>query len=283
MLGQILIEAGLDPTVVVGSKVPAWGNRNLRRGKGELFVLEACEYRENFLALHPHLLGVVNLDLDHLDFFKDAASYRAAFERLAQQSEHCIWPDDFNPFEGELCVLGKHNRENAGLAAKVAVFLGVSKEIIAASLRSFKGTWRRLEAKPSVNGALVFDDYAHHPVEIKATLGALKEAYPKRKLWVVFQPHQFNRTKHFLDDFARSFEQADHVIIPNIYGVRDSDEDRSAVSAEALVGAISALHSSARHGSGLKQTAKLLKSELTEKDLLVVMGAGDVDGIFDFL
>ncbi len=283
MLGLILIEAGLDPTVLVGTKVREFGNKNLRVGKSEFFVVEACEYRRDFLFLKPELLVVLNMDFDHMDYFKDFEDYQAAFHELAAQSQEVLWPGEVAVYEGPLGVSGKHNRMNAGVAAHVARKLGATEEAIERALGRFTGTWRRFEHRGTLNGAPCLDDYAHHPTEIRATLAATREAYPVARIVAVFEPHQYNRTVGLLEEFSRAFEGADEVIIPSIYEVRDQATDKSAISAEGLAKKIGEHHAHSHFLDGLDATASYLKEKLTEKDVLVVMGAGPIDALFEKL
>lgn len=284
MLGLILAHAGLDPTVLVGSKLKEFGNRNVRLGGGEIFVVEACEYRRNFMSLTPDLLGITNIEIDHLDYFKTEADYEQAFRDLAARSGEVVWPDDVSEYEGELALPGLHNQMNAGMAAYLARRLGVSEDTIAESLAEYKGAWRRFEYKgTSLNGAHIYDDYAHHPSEIQATLAGAREKHPDARIVAVFQPHQYSRTAALLDAFAESFEDADEVIIPNIYEARDSDEAKHAVSVDSLVEAISHHHDIVKNGEGLEQTAEYLNETTGDGDLVLVMGAGDVGKIIPSL
>ena len=276
MLALILEQAGLDPTVIVGSKVKEFGNKNLRVGKSELMVVEACEYRRNFLSLKPDLVGILNVEIDHLDYFKNFDDYQAAFKELADQSLEVFWPEDVSEYEGELGVPGYHNLMNAGMAAQLARRLGVTDSVIQDALANFNGTWRRFEYRGTCAGALVYDDYAHHPTEIQATLQAAREKHPEARIIAVFQPHQYSRTAHLLEEFAESFDDADQVVIPNIYEVRDKAEDKHAVSAESLVEKILEHHEDVIFGNGLENTARHLLSEVGDGDLVLVMGAGDV-------
>ncbi|MFA4814529.1 MAG: UDP-N-acetylmuramate--L-alanine ligase [Candidatus Gracilibacteria bacterium] len=284
MLGLILENAGLDPTVLLGSKLKEFGNRNVKVGESDLFVLEACEYRRNFMSLKPDLLGVTNMEFDHTDYFKSWKDYKMAFEELSARSGEVIWPEDVGEYEGELGLPGVHNLMNAGLAALIARKIGVSEDVIAETLKGYQGAWRRFEYKgTTMNGALIYDDYAHHPSEIRATLEGAREKYPEARIVAVFQPHQYSRTAALLDAFAESFEDADEVIIPNIYEARDTEADKHAVSTETLVEAISCHHDNVRNGEGLEATAEYLEDTLNDGDLVLVMGAGDVDKITEKL
>lgn len=283
MLALILIEAGLDPTVLVGTKLKEFGNSNLRPGGGDIFLVEACEYKRNFRHLQPDLLGILNIELDHVDYYKDFEDYESAFKELADQSNEVIWPDEVAEYEGELGVPGFHNLMNAGMAAKMARRLGVAEDVIARVLKDFNGTWRRFEYRGELNGAPVYDDYAHHPTEILATLEAAREKHPDARIVSVFQPHQFSRTAGLLDDFAEAFEEADEVIIPNVYEVRDSKSDKEAGSAEKLVAAISKHHENVLNGEGFDKTVQYLYDTVDDGDLVMVMGAGDITHIVPML
>ncbi|QQR54953.1 hypothetical protein IPG41_00010 [Candidatus Peregrinibacteria bacterium] len=268
----------------MGGKLKNSETKNVRVGESDLFVVEACEYRRNFMSLNPDLLGITNIELDHLDYFKDQADYEKAFNQLAAQSEEVLWPDDFSEYEGEVGVPGQHNLANAGLAAALARRLGCPEGAIAQALSDYQGAWRRFEFKgETLYGAKIYDDYAHHPSEIRATLESTREKFPDARLVAVFQPHQYSRTAALLDDFAEAFEDADEVLIPNIYAARDTDEDRRAVSAESLVDAIAQHHDNVHHEAGLENTASYLEDSLEEGDVLIVMGAGDVNTIIPSL
>lgn len=276
MLALILTNAGLDPTVVVGTKISEFGNKNVRVGDSDIFLVEACEYRRNFLHLRPSLLGILNIELDHLDYYKNQDDYQKAFDEFAAQSDNVIWPDEISEYEGELGVPGQHNLWNAGLAAAIARKYGVSESIISSTLKKFSGTWRRFEYKGTCCGASVYDDYAHHPSEIHATLEAAREKYPDSRIIAFFQPHQYSRTAKLLNDFAESFDIADEVLITDIYEARDNQEDIESVNAEILATAISKFHDDVRYCGNLKKSAEYLLESLKENDVLLVMGAGDV-------
>ena len=283
MLALILTGAGCDPTVLVGTKVREFEGKNIRLGEGDLMLVEACEYRRDFLSLNPALLGVTNIELDHMDYYKDLFDYRSAFEELSEQTEETIWPDDYSEYSGELSVPGEHNLMNAGLAAHMARRLGVPEAAIATALASFAGTWRRFEYKGEMNGAPVIDDYAHHPTEIRATLSAAAEEFPNRNIIAVFQPHQYSRTIALLDEFASSFEGASEIIIPGIYEVRDTEVDKNRINAESFVSEIKKNHMNVKFIDGLDATAKHLRENLGQDDLLLIMGAGSIDTLHNLL
>ncbi|MBI2639236.1 UDP-N-acetylmuramate--L-alanine ligase [Candidatus Peregrinibacteria bacterium] len=178
--------------------------------------------------------------------------------------------------ELHLKIPGEHNRSNALAAFAVGATLGIAPPDILKSLNHYEGALRRFEVKGKFGKTLFIDDYAHHPVEIQATLQAARERFPKEKICVVFQPHQYNRTKNLLKEFAASFEKADSVIIPNIYEVRDRKEDTAAVSTEKLVKEIRKRHRHVENGNGLEKTAEWLKKHAKKFDVVFTMGAGDV-------
>ncbi len=288
MVADILIDAGLDPTVIVGSFVKKFDN-NFRKGNGEYLVVEADEYNRHFLNFHPHLSVVTNIEADHLDYYKDINDIKNAFNQLKLQSENVI--SDYSKYLKEvpkLSVLGEHNRQNAAAAFAVAELLGVDEEIIKKSLANFAGTWRRLEKIGETStGAIVYDDYAHHPTEIKASLQALRELYGNKHITVVFQPHLYSRTKALFDDFTKGFDGADRVMLLPIYFARE-DKDES-VSSEKLAEAINLTHltpdPSPYKGEGKDLFAQafpdfesaergVLGLDLGSNDVFVTMGAG---------
>jgi len=176
----------------------------------------------------------------------------------------------------ELGVPGVHNVLNALAAAAVAGELGVDSEAVRGALAAFSGAARRFEVVAFERGVTVIDDYAHHPTEIQATLKTVRDSFADGRLTVVFQPHQHSRTRFLLKDFARSFSQADRVIVPDIYFVRDSEQERQAVSARDLVRELSGLGYAAEYRPGWEEIVARLLADLAPGDVVVTMGAGDV-------
>lgn len=175
-----------------------------------------------------------------------------------------------------LKIPGHHNRTNALAAFAVCSSLGVATNDILRSLNNYEGAYRRFEIKGKFGKTLVIDDYAHHPTEILATLQAAREKFPKQKICVVFQPHQYSRTKKLFKELSRSFKNADAVIIPNIYEVRDTAEDKASISPEKFVAEIRKQHKNVRFGEGIAHTIELLQKEAKKYDVVFTMGAGDV-------
>lgn len=181
------------------------------------------------------------------------------------------------------CLPGRHQVMNGLAATAMAHHGGIAKEAIAAALSTFKGADRRLTPRGEVNGILLLDDYGHHPTEVQVTLRAVREHYPDRKLWLVFQPHQHSRTRFLLNDFARSFGQADHLLVPDIYFVRDSEADREAVSSAMLVDRVRANGGDALYLPTLPQIVDHITTHAKPGDIVLTMGAGDVWKIADDL
>lgn len=293
MLTSIFLEAEIDPSIVIGSKIDLLDSQNFRVGDSPVFLTEACEYRGNFLFLEPHVVLINNLEPDHLDYFKTEEAYYACFQELCEkipsEGKLILWEEDQQHLNldaiaaekvilseaqaFELQVPGKHNQMNAAAAAAVANSLGIDEQSIIIGLKNFKGTWRRFEYRGSINGAKVYDDYGHHPTEIAATLQAAREWYPEKQIHLIFQPHQYSRTRHFFDAFTSAFGDADEVWISDIYQARDSEDDLNAVSAEKLVEAID--HENVYY----KERRKIIdeiQSKADEEKIILFMGAGNI-------
>ncbi|MBU1151644.1 UDP-N-acetylmuramate--L-alanine ligase [Patescibacteria group bacterium] len=309
MLSNILTKSKLDPTVVIGTKIPEFNNENFRVGESQYLIIEACEYKNSFSYLHPNILVITNVEADHLDHYKTEKAYIQAFKNLAQKIPKngaiIINPKDKNTLKAvkgakaqiipierkkDLTSLkiqlkpkipGDFNLDNAAFAATAAILLNVDPETIQKSISTYRGSWRRFEIKKVKGiGATIIDDYGHHPTEIKATLKAIREKYGKKKVLCIYQPHQYSRTRFFLKDFGKSFKDADQVIIPNIYEVRDSKADIKSISPEDLVKEIGP---KASYGQGLKNTAAFIKENHKNYDIIVTMGAGDIENIYKML
>ncbi len=182
-----------------------------------------------------------------------------------------------------LGLSGRHNVHNALAVAALAHDCGVPKKEIISGLQNFTGARRRLELKARVHGVVVADDYGHHPTEIRATLAAARERYSPKRLWCVFQPHQHSRTRFLLNDFAHSFAQADRVIVPEIYFVRDSERDRASVSAVDLVREIGKAGGNAEFIPNFADIVDKLANEARPGDLVLTMGAGNIWNVADAL
>jgi len=283
MVAEILIEAGLDPTVIVGSYVKKFDS-NFRKGNGEYLVVEADEYNKHMLEFNPFIGLVTNMEADHLDVYKDLNEIKETFDKFLAQSQNKI--TDYSQFLAKvpaLLVPGEHNRLNAAAALSVADVLGVQEEVAQKALANFSGTWRRLEKRgESKEGTIIYDDYAHHPTEIKASLQALRELYPNKKLTVLFQPHLYSRTKALFDDFSKSFEGADRVIILPIYFAREAKDE--SVSGVILAEAVAKTGKDARGFEDFEGAEKAVSDlNLGIDDIFVTMGAGEAYKVADKL
>ncbi len=299
MAARLLMHSGREPTVVIGTKIQELGGRNWRTGRPNgTFLLEACEYRHSFHNYHPTVILMTNCDGDHFDFYKTPEDYRAAFVRFIGQLPqdgvlitHLSDPDcaavaraagrrtidaDVFPMIA-LRTPGTHMQRNAQLVLALAGHLGVPAKQAEAAVGGYAGSWRRLELKGSFGDIPVIDDYAHHPVEIRASLDAIIGAYPGRRIICVFQPHTHDRTVKMYDEFTRSFSGIDTVVIPNIYEAR-KDIESTRVDVEAFGNDVAAA-SGVRfvNGRSLAEAEKILRTDILRAgDVLVCMGAGDI-------
>lgn len=296
MAAQVLIDAGKDPTVVVGTKVPQLGGRNWRKGDSDIFLLEACEYRGSFLNLHPNIILMTNVDGDHFDAFDSLEDYQNAYREFIDRlpddgvvithmndteckriinsqiptpNSHIIDADQL-PLP-KLSVPGVHMQQNAQLVIALANHLDISAED---SLKNFSGTWRRFEILGTTDqDVTVVDDYAHHPVEIAATIASAREKFPGRRIVCLFQPHTHDRTIQFYNDFLIAFNAADLVVTTDIYDARP-DIEKEMVDINQFTADI---HAESVYGGSLTEAKnELCCNILQQNDVLVVMGAGDV-------
>ena len=301
MVATLLIETDKEPTVVIGSllKSPKTAERsNFIAGMGKYFVAEACEYKRSFLELQPMILAITNIDNDHLDYYKDIADIQSAFHELALKvseagfvvanakdpalkpvlkgiSAKVIDYEKYVPMPPlELQVIGFHNQLNAAVVLAIADVLKIPKAEAIKALKKFPGTWRRFEYKgKTANGTLVYDDYAHHPTEIKATLKAAREQFPHQKIIVAFQPHLYSRTKRLLDYFAKSFGDADEVILAPIYAAREPIDP--SISSDILAKEITHAGKKVTSLPSFDAVESFMEG-LGAEDLFITMGAGDI-------
>ncbi len=305
MVASILLAAKKDPSIIVGSTLKLLQDKNFRIGNSDLFLVEACEYRDNFLYLSPWIMVINTLELDHLDYFKTAERYYASFQKLAEkiptQGTLILFANDEaklnlekiraqkkilssgleKKFNLSLQVPGAHNRHNAVMASAIAEVLGLSQEAIRKGLESYEGAARRWEYKGELRGAKLYDDYAHHPDKVRATISATRERYPKEKIIAIFQPHQYSRTRELFGQFAKSFSDADEVWITDIYRARDTEDDVKSVSAVQLASAIQNPQDSKY--IPLKDIAEAIQSQASSGKVFLVMGAGNINSIFEGL
>ncbi|HJB29259.1 MAG TPA: UDP-N-acetylmuramate--L-alanine ligase [Candidatus Blautia faecavium] len=329
MISHILLENDSDPTISVGGILPAI-HGNIRVGKSQIFLTEACEYTNSFLSFFPKISIILNMDADHLDFFKDIEDIRHSFRRFAQllpsdgtliinadtpayetvvkdlpcqvityglehEAQYTASSISYDAFGHasftvlengvpigtyRLCVPGIHNVSNALSAIITGRLLGIRDEVIALGLEHFTGTDRRFQKKGEIAGVTVIDDYAHHPTEIEATLHAASN-YPHKKIWCVFQPHTYTRTKALLPEFAKALTLADHVVLADIYAARETDT--LGISSADLQKCIQDLGTPCEYFSTFDEIENYLLENCTQGDLLITMGAGDVVKIGEHL
>ncbi|HAT68849.1 MAG: hypothetical protein A2481_01775 [Candidatus Yonathbacteria bacterium RIFOXYC2_FULL_47_9] len=307
MIADVLVGAHQSPTVIVGSLLKKTGS-NFIAGTSDIFVVEACEYKRSFLNLSPEILVITNIDNDHLDYYGSIEGIQTAFAELVQKvpASGAVVCNPNDPLVApvlakavahivdytkenlntELAVSGEHNIKNAKAALVVARLLDVEEGEAVSFLAKFEGTWRRMENKGvTASGSLVYDDYAHHPTEIKATLQGFRAKYPEGNIRVVFQPHLYSRTKLLLDDFAQSFGDANEVIVASIYAAREASDPT--VTAEILAQRIM----DEQKTPGLRVWAMIdfitienyLRETEAKGDIIVTMGAGDIHKIGEAL
>ena len=320
MVTHILMEAEMDPTVMIGGYLPLL-RAGHRVGNGDTIVLESCEYCDSFLNFFPTLAVILNIEADHLDYFKDLADVEKSFRQFAQLSTGGIIANGDDPhvvqtLEGmdyvsfglkpgnrvtaanicpdwrhldvvcdgefychlDLKVLGRHNALNALAAAGSAWMLGVPGEAVSKGLATFSGAERRMQHKGKYNGADVYDDYAHHPDELAATIEAVRTMEYKRMI-VAFQPHTYTRTKALFDDFVRELKKPDVVVLAEIYAARE--RNTVGISSADLARQIP----DAVYCETLPQVTQCLKELAQEGDVILTVGAGDIfragEALFD--
>ncbi len=310
MMTHILMEANLDPTVMIGGYLPLL-HAGHRVGHGDTILLESCEYCDSFLNFFPTLAVVLNVEADHLDYFKDLGDIQKSFHKFAELATFGVVANGDDPhtvqaMEGIDCtffgltehnkihaanmcsdwqhfdvvcdgefychldmgVLGRHNALNALAAAAAAWMMGIPGEAVSRGIHEFHGAGRRMEFKGKFHGADVYDDYAHHPDEVKATLEAVRAL--NRRIVLAFQPHTYTRTHALFADFVRELKNADVLLLAEIYAARESNTIgiSSADLAEQIPGAI--------YCETLPEVTARLREIIREGDMVLTMGAGDI-------
>lgn len=311
MMTHILMAADMDPTVMIGGYLPLL-HAGHRVGHGDTIVLESCEYCDSFLNFFPTLAVVLNVEADHLDYFKDLADIQKSFHQFAALATYGVVANGDDPhtvqaMEGidyvsfgmeqsnrihpanmcpdwqhfdvicdgkfychlDMGVLGRHNALNALAAAAAAWMMGISGEAVAKGVQSFHGAGRRMEFKGKFHGADVYDDYAHHPDEVAATLDAVR-SMGDRRIVLAFQPHTYSRTKALFDDFVRELKKPDVVVLAEIYAARERNTIgiSSADLASEIPGAV--------YCETLPEVTAYLRENIREGDIVITMGAGDI-------
>lgn len=305
LLALMMIEAGLDPTVIIGTKLKEFGGKNFRKGRDKYLLIEADEYNYSFLNYSPSIAIVTNTDKEHLDVFKNIDGVITAFntylKNLSSDATVIVNAEDqyseiitesvkakvihFNMPNGketwDLQVPGDFNQLNTEAAWQAAKILGIKRSIAEAAAYKYEGAWRRMEEMSPIKNyenATVYSDYAHHPTEIRVTIKAMKDKYPGKLLLVVFQPHQVRRLTASFSDFVSCFEEADELVLLPVYEVAGR-EVKAGKTSEDLKEAIEKYNESEsirQKVYGLQTFDEALK--LIEGQVVIFMGAGSIDG-----
>jgi len=317
MTALILIKAGLDPTVILGTKLKEFNNSNFRKGKSKYLIIEADEWKASFLNYFPKIIALTNIEKEHLDYYKDInhilRTYRKYISHLSEKAVLIINKKDKNILKLKtqfkrlkikdysskqkqaeklkkiLKVPGEHNVLNALTALTIAQALKIPDQISFKALSEYKGAWRRFEENKSKIGnwkLKIISDYAHHPTEVKVTLKAVREKFPNKKIWCIFQPHQYQRTFYLFKDFVKTFKYAidksniNKIIITDIYDVagREKGDIKKKINSEKLVKEINKF--SVIYLSKQK-IVSYLKENIKGKEIIIIMGAGDIYKIID--
>ncbi len=298
MLAKMLVDAKVEPTVVVGSIMKDFGSNFVVGNEDAPFIIEACEYRDHLLELSPTILVVTNLEWDHTDYFTTFDQLKETFKRAIEQlpEDGALVINVESPIGKELAtharcrvinyadvavpelpLLGEFNVMNAKSAktAALAYDESLAPDMLDQSLRDFAGTWRRFEYRgKAAHGALVYDDYAHHPTAVHATLNAVREKFPTHSIVAAFHPHLYSRTRDLMDDFAHSFVGANHVIVAPIYAAREAP--MPGVTSEVLAERITAAGTPAVAVDSLDSVLAVFTPHDAPNTVFITMGAGDI-------
>lgn len=313
LVSVILKKAGLDPTVIIGTKLKEFNNSNFRFGKSKYLIIEADEYKNSFLNYWPKIIVLTNLEHEHPDCFKSLKQYLDVFKkylsRLDKDGFLIANKDDKNVvnltsrpknatyyslkqkekgrLKKILKIPGEHNISNALAALAVARILKIPDKVSFKALSEYRGAWRRFEIHNiKINGKKIFlvSDYGHHPTQVKATIAAAKEKFPRKKIWIIYQAHQFLRTHYFFNDYVKAFDEADEIVLPEIYAVvgREKKEILKNLSARNLALALEKRFKKNRKNIPVhffkeyKDIPGFLKSRVKNNDVILLMGAGDI-------
>jgi UDP-N-acetylmuramate--alanine ligase len=276
MIAFVLDQLGLDPSFLIGGEVPQLGG-NARAGSGWL-VVEGDESDRTVFGLPAEIAVITNVDLDHHTTFGSVAEVEEEFARWAAGVPNVVWGRDLAPVDFELAVPGEHNRLNAACALAALQLAGVDRADATSALQEFRGAGRRLEERGEAGGVRLLDDYAHHPAEIEATVTAARELAGAGRVLVLFQPHLYSRTVHLAGELARALAGADLACVTDVYPAREAPIE--GVTGKLVVDRLC----EARPGMpvawtpAVEQGAAMLARTARSGDLVLTIGAGDVDG-----
>jgi len=311
MTALLLIKAGLDPTVILGTKLKEFNNSNFRKGKSKYLIIEADEWKASFLNYFPQIIALTNIEEEHLDYYKDIKHILRTYQEYISHSDKgtliingkdknikkLVFDSRFSIFDFQslklkygkklkqiLKIPGEHNISNALIALNIAHILKISDKVSYKSLSKYKGTWRRFEEYELKIGNFklkIISDYAHHPTEIDVTLKAVREKFPNKKIWCIFQPHQYQRTFYLFKNFIKTFKQAinisgiNKIIITDIYDVagREKKSIKNKINSEKLIKEINNPLAIYLPKNKIKN---YIKKHAKGKEIIIIMGAGDI-------
>lgn len=328
MIATIFELADYNPTIHIGGVLPLICG-SVKCGGNNYFITEADEYVESFLKLSPTCVVILNIDMDHPDYFRDLSHVESAFRKFADKlpkdgvafglgddpnvleiikthnhitfgfGDNNDWiakTINFNNASGygefdaykkgefishvKLSVPGEHNCLHALAALAVSDYYGIDPKAAAAYLTQFYGADRRFQHKGIVNGAKLIHDYAHHPAEIIATLQTA-QCLPHNKIWCVYQPHTYSRTKSLFDYFLNAFDFADNLILTDIYAAREVND--GSINSELLANALKEKGKDVVYESDLNKISEFLKSNVKSGDIVLTMGAGNINNLDELL
>ncbi|MBQ7898101.1 MAG: UDP-N-acetylmuramate--L-alanine ligase [Clostridia bacterium] len=315
MISEIFLNSPLDPTIMIGADLPSI-NGGVKIGSKDSFVFEACEYKDSFLSFAPTVSVVLNVELDHTDYFKSIDQMKESYTRFMNISDKAVvcadsenavdaasgfhgeilyysmkkgvgdlWAENsrlnrgFGEFDAflrgeffahiKLSVPGLFQIGNALAAIGASVLSGIDKDTIVKGLEAFRGVGRRFQYRKTLNGADIYDDYAHHPDEIRATLETAKSLERERVI-VVYQPHTYTRTHDLFDDFIKAFDNCDEVIFADIYAARE--KNLFGITSKDLADKTPR----GKYVGDFEKISEYLKNNIKENDLVLIMGAGDI-------
>ncbi len=323
LCGLLLINAGFDPTVIVGGRLRSLGGTNARLGSGEWTVVEADEFDRSFLQLLPTVAVVNNIEPEHLDIYADFEDLKQTFVEFLNKvpfygvviagiddqgvkqihsqikrkvvtfgiskvadfrAEEIVFAQNQTSFaviaKNELLgkvflnIPGIHNVKNALATIAIGYELGIDLETIKRTLFEFTGVFRRFEIKAERDGILIIDDYAHHPSEVQATLKAAREGWNKRII-AIFQPHTYTRTKYLCDEFGASFDDADILIVTDVYPAREKPIE--GISGKIIADAVIGMgHKNVYYVPEFEKIPEVVQSLVQNQDMIITIGAGNI-------
>jgi UDP-N-acetylmuramate--alanine ligase len=279
MIAFCLQELGQEPAYLIGAEVPQLGG-NAGTGGGWL-VVEGDESDRTAFALEPEIAVVTNIELDHHTTFSSLAELEECFRRwiAGREESSVVWGPDLEPADARLAVPGEHNRRNAACALAALELAGIPRPDALGALQRFTGAGRRFDLRGESRGVRVYDDYAHHPTEVAATLATARALAGAGRIVAVFQPHLYSRTAYLAHEFATALARADAAVVTEIYAARE--EPWPGVSGKLVVDDLTEVRPGMPVGWAptLDDAAVLAADTARAGDIVLTLGAGDVDTI----